>query len=191
MWWLISGVVTFFAMRFLWRTWTHPANVHVRQAAHLGWVAIGVITKDGCRNTKLSRGNLLSVVWYREGNIELLAPPVPRRFKNFEELDRWLASLESPETRYALEAENFIREMGYYDDLVLPARIVPEFRAASARVYLAGFETKAPTKVVGALIADGASKYKLNPELGLLFLDDVANNLYTKHAETISIKTSF
>jgi hypothetical protein len=168
-------------MLLLWRTWTHRANVLVRQAANMGWVAVGVITTDGYRNTKLSRGGLLSVVWYLDGNIELLAPPVPRRFKDFVELESGLASLDSPETRYFLEVENYIREMGYYEELVLPARAVPEFRTALARVYLVGFEADTPAKVVGDLVADGASKYSSNPEMGLLFLDDVAKNLYKKH----------
>lgn len=48
---------------------------------------------------------------------------------------------------------------------------------AVANVYLSGYRSNASIKVVGALIADGANKYKSDRALGILFLDKVATNM--------------
>jgi len=185
---IISG---FIALLKAWgsrRFWAYPSMRLVRQAAKMGWVAAGVITTDGYRNTKLSRDWLVSVVWYRDGNVELLAPAAPHRFGNFIELERWIAEAimrngdgsSSLETRYMEEVENFIRSMGFYYDLVLPAQTVPEFLEALAKVYKAGFQTNTPAKVIGMIAVDGATHYNQLPEFGIRFLEGVSNNLYDK-----------
>jgi Zn ribbon nucleic-acid-binding protein len=168
--------------------WAHPSVRLVRQAAKMGWVAAGVVTTDGYRNTKLSRGWLVSVVWYRDENVELLAPAAPHRFDDFTDMERWIAltnkrngdEISSPETRFMEEVEDFIRSMGRYYGLVLPAQTIPEFLEALTRVYKAGFQTNTPAKVIGMLTIDGANHFNQHPEYGVRFLEEVANNLYAK-----------
>jgi hypothetical protein len=185
---IISGFIALLNARVFKRLGAHSSIRLVRQAVKMGWVAAGVITTDGYRNTKLSRDWLISVVWCRDGNVELLAPATPHRFKDFAELERWIAEANrrngdgssSPETRYMEEVEDFIRSTGHYYDLVLPAQTNLEFMEALIKLYKAGFQTNTPAKVIGMLTVDGANYYNRLPELGIRFLEDVANRLNTK-----------
>lgn len=182
MWWLIGLVVVFFAVRHFWRVWTHPAAVLVRQAVNMGWVGSGTLTVDGYRNTKLSRDGMTSVVWHKDQNVELIDPPATHRFKDFVELERWLASdpgsePDTPEMTYMRDVDDYIRSLGHYDNLVLPAQTVEPFLAACAVVYKAGFETGTSTKVVGMHIAEGANKFNHNSEFGILYLQNIAKGL--------------
>lgn len=92
----------------------------------------------------------------------------------------------SPEARYIREVNSFIQEVDHFDDMVFPAQKDKAFMAASANVYLAGYQTNSSPKVVGALIADGAHKYKTNPQLGIFFLNKVAKDIRTRHDEALS-----
>lgn len=83
----------------------------------------------------------------------------------------------SPEATYIREVNDYIRAVGYYDTLVAPALNHEAFMKAVANVYLSGYRSNASIKVVGALIADGANKYKSDRALGILFLDKVATNM--------------
>lgn len=182
MWWLVGSVVAVLVVRHLWRVWTHPATVLVRQAANMGWVASGTVTADGYRNTKLSRDGMSTVVWYKDQNIELLDPPTTKRFQDFVELERWLATdtdsePDTPEMAYMRKVDDCIRALGYYDELVLPAQTFEPFLAACALVYKAGFETGAAPKLVGMHIAEGANKFDHNAEFGVLYLQNIAKGL--------------
>lgn len=89
----------------------------------------------------------------------------------------------SPEANYIREVDKYILSTGYYESLVLPAQDNDEFMEASINVYMAGYQTGSSPKVVGALITDGANKYKQNPEFGIVFLDKVASGMRKRHSE--------
>ncbi len=89
----------------------------------------------------------------------------------------------SPEANYIRDVDKFILSTGYYESLVLPAQDNDEFMEASINVYMAGYQTGSSPKVVGALITDGASKYKQNSEFGIVFLDKVASGMRKRHSE--------
>lgn len=90
----------------------------------------------------------------------------------------------SPEANYIREVDKFILSTDYYESLVIPAQDNDEFMEAAINVYMAGYQTGSSPKVVGALITDGANKYKQNPEFGIVFLDKVASGMRKRHSET-------
>jgi hypothetical protein len=110
-----------------------------------------------------------------------------------EESDELFKSVKldsnSPEATYIREVNEFMRSTGYYDSLVVPALKHEGFMKALTNVYLAGYSTSSSAKVVGALIADGANKYKSNPEFGLVFLDKIATNMRKRHDDALRATT--
>jgi hypothetical protein len=315
LWWiLLAAVASAIVLRHLWRSYSHPYNMLVRQAANMNWVVAGTMKySDGVRNMRLRRGDMLAEVSFNDVNVRLLQPDVEPPFKDFVEIEQWLgaknsaaresqhppqatgsttpkkqvgyfdkidnllaakgakedfttlqgwdkefgvastrvcalaelanetpavvaafmlesmeyyhknrdvalsylARLESgyraraanpklaavidaeaeakdaseelfksiaanpasPEATYVQRVNDFIRSVGHYDSLVLPAQEQADFMKASANVYVAGYQTESSPQVVGALIADGANKYKANRQFGILFLDKVATNM--------------
>lgn len=175
-WYLVGAVALFVLVRHLWRSYNHPAMVLTRQAANMNWVASGTfVDEQGLRNTKLTRDGLESIIWFKDQNVGLLKPHTERRFNNYVELERWLTSqVDGPvfgdEEVYFGEIEAFLRSCGYYEDIVLPAQCFEDFLKASRRVYRAGYKGKQSAQVVGALVADAANKFNVNPEFGLTFL---------------------
>ena len=83
----------------------------------------------------------------------------------------------TPEANYIKKINEYIYSVGYFDSLLKPALKNKLFSDALANVYMTGFWCNSSVKVVGALIADGANKFKSNEKLGILFLDNVAKNL--------------
>ena len=103
---------------------------------------------------------------------------------------------DSPEANYIRQVNKFIYSVGHFENLVKPALQNNTFSKALSNVYLTGFWCNSSPKVVGALIADGANKFKTNPELGILFLDNVAKNMRKQHDSSLcdsggSIKKGF
>ena len=98
--WIVGLVIAIAVAWQLWRVWASPAQRITNQAARMGWVAAGVDTRDGYRNTKLFRNGIISVVWYKDENVELLDPPGPHRFKDFVELETWLTTQRQPTTHH-------------------------------------------------------------------------------------------
>lgn len=92
----------------------------------------------------------------------------------------------SPEAEYINDVIEFMRSVNYYDELVLPAQEDEAFMAASANVYWAGYQAGTSPKVIGALVSDGANKFKSNPQFGILFLDKVAKNTRKQHENSLS-----
>ena len=88
---------------------------------------------------------------------------------------------------YIQQVKDFMRSSGYYDSLVSPAQRHSDFLRAAANVYVAGYQTSSSPKVVGALITDGANKYKSDPSVGVTFLNKVATNMRKRHDEHLSI----
>lgn len=88
---------------------------------------------------------------------------------------------DSPEATYIRQVNDFIYSVGHFESLVRPALLNKVFSKALLNVYMTGFWCNSSPKVVGALIADGANKFKTNSELGILFLDNVAKNMRKQH----------
>ena len=320
LWWILIALASAFVVRHLWRSYSHPYNMLVRQAANMNWVVAGTMKySDGIRNIRLRRGDLLTEVSFKDVNVRLLQPDVEQPFKDFVELEQWLgakksathkphaqpkapdsstqrkevdyfdkinnllaakgarddfttlqgwdnefgtastrvcalaelanesaivvaafmlesmdyyhknrdvalsylarlesgyrAKVENPELAAAIDAEakakdeaeelfksfevdpdssgavyiqqvnDFMRSTGYYDSLLLPAQRQADFMRASANVYVAGYQTDSSPEVVGALIADGANKYKSNRQFGVVFLNKVATNMRKRYGE--------
>ena len=81
-----------FLIRFLWKSYTHPANTLGRQAANMGWIASGRIEdKHGFKNVSYSRDGMEAMVSFKEGIVYLLDGTPSNTFSDFVELERWLA----------------------------------------------------------------------------------------------------
>lgn len=202
MWWIASIVVAVVVVRLLWRVRTSPVQVLVNQALHMGWVAAGVDTRDGYKNTKLFRRGMVSVVWYRHENVELLSLPGPHRFKNFVELERWLTTPEAkllqdfmeadaeamrggeanagpidPKARYFQEVTDTIHRMGNLGTLILYSQLNFAFMEASMELCNAGFDKEVPALNVAYLIAEGTDEFQSSPALGVAYLGVVRRDL--------------
>lgn len=81
--------------------------------------------------------------------------------------------------------DQFIRDADYFGGLILYAQLIPEFMAASTKVYKAGFRASCPAPLITIHIADGAKKYNSNRVLGLLHLENIAKELYEKRWPSI------
>lgn len=173
---ILGAIALVLLIRHAWRSYNHPFMVLTRQAANMGWVVSGTLTDEhGMRNTKLARDGLESIIWFRDLDVGLLSPATPRRFADFVELERWLAtqsfgSVAGEEAEYFTHVEAFLSGCGHFEDVVLPAQCCEEFFRASVRVYRAGYTVKLSPKVVGALVVEAANQYNMNPELGLFYL---------------------
>jgi len=175
--------------RFLWRAYTHPAHVLGRQAAHMNWTAAGT-DRDaaGYRNTRVSRGPYEAVISYKAGNVHLIKPPSSQPFKDFVEVERWLAtrgptSATSGQVEYFQRIEAYITAMGWYDRLLVLQGTDPQFCEATLRVYRAGFSAGQPDKVVGALIMDSVNKYSSNRDFAMHFLRALEEQFLARAAE--------
>ena len=94
-WWIIGAIATFLVFRFLWRGYTHPASVLARQAANMNWVSIGRVEGDeGFKDVCYGRDEMEVKISYATGRVFLLKPAHVEPFKDFIELDRWLAKRE-------------------------------------------------------------------------------------------------
>jgi hypothetical protein len=90
---IIAGLVlAYFVIRFLWRGYAHPSHVLGRQAANMNWVAVGRVPDGDFKNLKLSRGEEIAIISFRNKNVELLRLSGKKVFKDFIELERWLVN---------------------------------------------------------------------------------------------------
>lgn len=102
-WWVaVVIVVILFLLRAAWKAYTHKSAVLGRQAANMNWRAAGSIkNKDGTRNVKYKRGDLLAVVPFDDPHVELVHPSgkAYARSNDFVELERWLTAQEAGEAK--------------------------------------------------------------------------------------------
>lgn len=82
---------------------------------------------------------------------------------------------KNAEIKYYEDIEKYIKTMGYYEKLLEIEGTDREYCIAAMKVRKAGYLSRQPEKVVGALIMDSASKYKSNREYSLIFLESVEN----------------
>jgi hypothetical protein len=84
------------AIRFLWRSWTHPANVLGRQAASMNWVAIGSVKdNNGSRSICFIRDGVKVMITFSPATVVMINPTHPKPFADFIALERWLAQLST------------------------------------------------------------------------------------------------
>ena len=95
-WWIIGAITAFLVFRFAWRCYIHPAHVLGRQAANMNWFAIGRVEDDkGFKDVCYGRDGMEVKVSYASGRVFLVKPAHVEPFKDFIELERWLAQREN------------------------------------------------------------------------------------------------
>ena len=113
--WVIGGMLAFFVLRFLWRSYVHPANVMTRQAANMNWVAMGrADNPKGEKDVLLGRGGLVSQIDWRTGEVRLVKPLETTPFADYVALERWL-TLKDKEVRDTAEA--YVREKYAFSEM--------------------------------------------------------------------------
>jgi hypothetical protein len=95
-WWIVAAILLIIVVRFLWRAYTQPAHVLGRQAANMNWVVSGNTTDErGYRNMRVKRDGLEAMITYEPATVVLLTSPRQETFRDFIELERWLATAPS------------------------------------------------------------------------------------------------
>ncbi|MDD5007537.1 MAG: hypothetical protein PHU49_01245 [Syntrophorhabdaceae bacterium] len=90
--WILGAVAIFLVLRFLWRAYTHPAHTLGRQAANMNWNVIGRMnSEEGFKDVCLGRDGIEVRISHARGQVFLLKPVHSTPFKDFVELERWLA----------------------------------------------------------------------------------------------------
>jgi hypothetical protein len=175
-WWIVGLIFGFFVIRSMWRAYTDPSHVLGRQAANMNWVAIGRVTdSDGYKNVKLARNRLEAIISFQNGNVELVKPPCSTSFKDFIEIERWLASKEENNTHdeeieYYEAVNDFITSHGFYEPVLELQGTDKEYCIASMKMHKAGYLSGQSEKVVGALTIDSVQQYKQSRQLAIIFL---------------------
>jgi hypothetical protein len=188
-WWSLGAIIAFLVLRFLWRAYTRPSHVLGRQAANMNWVATGRVKDiDGYKNLKVSRGGMEVIISSKNGNAILAKPWHPTPFKDFVEIERWLATSERPsaegkEITYYEAINNYITSMGFYEPLLELQGTDEEYCNASMKMHKAGYLAGQSEKVVGALTMDSVKQYQQNRELAILFLQNVEKRFLGKQDE--------
>jgi len=177
-WWLLAALFGFYVFRHLWKAYTHPAHVLGRQAANMNWVAIGRRKDEtGYYDVCFSRDGIEALISFKNGNVRITKPSHPTPFKDFIEVERWLAtSLESSgdddkEVQYYKAIEKYITDMGYYEPLLELQGTDQEYCIATMKLYKAGYLAGQSEKVIGALTMDSVKKYEANRDIAISFLE--------------------
>src|SRR5262249_30974348 len=182
--WLIAAAVAVgaYVLWSVWKTHTHPAQVLVRQAANMNWVAAGVVKKDGYRNVRLTRGKEEAVIWYKTGKVLLVRPWCPIEFDDFIELERWLAVEEksskledddeevNEEILYYREIEKFIARHGEFEPFGLTLAADRDFGIASLKIRKSGYLAGKTADAVATLTLEALLLYDKNRKASLEFL---------------------
>lgn len=190
-WWILGAFLVFFVLRFLWKNYNHPSHVLGRQAANMNWVASGRKKDiDGYKNLKVSRDGMEAVISFRNVNVILVRPWHPTPFKDFIELERWLATNHNPpadekEISYYKAIAAYITSMGFDEPLLELQGTDKEYCIASMRMHKAGYLAGQSEKVVGALTVDSVKLYQQDRVLAILFLEGLEKQLLSKQNEEL------
>jgi hypothetical protein len=190
-WWILGAALAFFVLRFLWKSYNHPSHLLGKQAANMNWMATGREKDiDGYKNLKVSRDEMEAVISFRNGNVTLVKPWHPTPFKNFVELERWLATDHSPpanekEISYYKTIAAYITSMGFDETLLELQGTDKEYCIASMRMHIAGYLAGQSEKVIGALTVDSIKLYQQNRELAILFLESLEKQLLSKQSDKL------
>jgi len=91
-WISLAAIVLFYIIRLSWRAYTSPAHTAGRQAANMNWVIVGKINcEKGYRDLCFGRDGIEARVNHDTGHVFLIKPEWPEPFRDFVELERWLA----------------------------------------------------------------------------------------------------
>lgn len=190
LWWIFfAAVVSTILVRHLWRSYSHPYNMLVRQAANMNWVVAGTMKySDGIRNMRLRRGGMLAEVSFKEVNVRLLQPDVARPFKDFLEIEQWLgaknfaagepqklpqtAGLSTPRKQvdYFDKIDNLLATKGVKEDFTTLQGWDKEFGVASTRVCALAELTNETPAVVAAFMFESMEHYHKNRDVALSYL---------------------
>lgn len=190
-WWILGTALAFIVLRFLWKSYNHPSHVLGRQAANMNWVTIGRENDiGGHKNLKVSRNGMEAVISFRNENVTLAKPWYSTPFKDFIELERWLATNHKPpadekEILYYKAIAAYITSMGFDETLLELQGTDKEYYIASLRMHKAGYIAGQSEKVVGALTVDSVKQYQQNRELAILFLESLEKQLLNKKNEKL------
>lgn len=176
-WWIVAAILLTLVASKAWRVYKHPAHQLGMQAAKLGWRAVGS-NKDpsGFRNTRLVRGNYESIILFREQEVGLTKPEAEYPFKDYYELEEWLAEYEreaqekDPEILYYRAIESYVRSVGYYEPLLELQGTDEEYCIAVMKTHKAAHLASVPEKIAGALTLDSVKHYYQNRDFALVFL---------------------
>lgn len=188
-WWFFGIILAFFVVRSMWRAYIHPSHVLGRQAANMNWVAIGRVSdSDGYKNVKLARDGMEAVISFQNGNVELVKHWHATPFRDFIELERWLAteeqeSTDDEEVKYYEAVNNFINSHGFYESFLALQGIDEEYCVTSMKMHKAGYLSGRSEKVIGALTMDSVKKYEQNRQLSILFLQKLEEQFFSNQRE--------
>lgn len=181
-WWIVTAILLLLIASKAWRVYKHPAHQLGIQAAKLGWRAVGSIkAPSGYRNTRLVRGNYESIILFREQEVRLTKPEAEYPFKDYYELDEWLAEYEhdaeekDPEILYYRTIDTYVRSVGYYEPLLELQGTDEEYCIAVMQTHKAAYLANVPDKIAGALTLDSVKHYYQNRDLALTFLRKLAS----------------
>ena len=190
-WWIFGAVIVLFVIRFLWRGYNHPSHVLGRQAANMNWVAVGRVSDiDGYKNIRVSRDGVEAIISFKNGNVILAKPFYSTPFKDFIEIERWLAttqkqSMDNKEVAYYEAVNNFITSNGFCEALLELQGTDKDYCIASMKMHKAGYLTGQPEKVVGALTMESVKQYQQNKEIAILYLQSLEKRFLNKQNEDI------
>lgn len=189
-WWYLLAVVGFlFLLRHMWRAYSHPYNLLVRQAANMEWIASGSIKyPDGIKNMRLRRDDMVAEVSFKNVNVKLLQPDIERPFKDFLEVEQWLGSLKAANQNLSIKAsrtdsKKSSKEVEYFDRVsrLLAAKGAREkfttlqgwdkdFGVASTRLCVAADLAKENPTLIAAFILESMDHYHKNRDIALSYL---------------------
>ena len=182
--WIVGIVLTLLILRQMWKAHTHPSQILCRQAAHMNWVYAGTeMDADGYKNNKLQRGEYEAIVSFVNENVQLLSPNHPTTFKDFVELESWLAQNKNvcdfeesddeendEEFNFYQAVEGLVTEFGYYEQLLEAQGTDKEFYIASMKLCNAGFNAGKSDRFIAAFMIEAVKRYEINEHHAIIYL---------------------
>lgn len=193
---MLALIATFVVVRFLWRNYTHRANVLVRQGANMNWVAIGRVKCDtGGHDMLLSRGGYTVRIAWRDGTLMMVDPPVAQPFEDFIAIERWIFLTEEGgqlntndlEYEYYEKVMSVIKrqeELGtedIYSSILAMGASNVTYLQASMSLIKTGYQKNTDPFLIGMMhitaITNAIEENKDIVEYSILYLRSVEKNL--------------
>jgi hypothetical protein len=174
----------------MWRSYSHPYNLLIRQAANMDWIAAGTIPySDGIKNMRLRRGDLIAEVSFKDINVRLISPEVKHAFKNFLEIEQWLGSRirsnmtqpspkiienEKNETNNNVDYfERVCRMLAVKDakeQLIMMQGWDSDYGVATTKLCLAAEKVEENPIIIASFIMESMEYYHKNRDIALSYL---------------------
>jgi len=191
LWWIALLTLVAYVVHTAWKTYRHPATALLRQAVHMNWAATGRRKDDkGFYDTLLKRGGAVAEISYQHKDVRLIKPDEAGPFRDFLELERWLATEEErrlagdPLIQYYRAVQKYIAEHGLAQRLFELQGTDEEYAIATYRVQVAGYNARKSYKVVGAFLMESVRIYAGSREFALAFLKALENEMRPIDAES-------